>query len=141
MAMTRQRAWQIKQQREGRCILCGRPVAGASKLRCRLHLDKARQRYQKLMAVAADGSPRRRSRAGRPRTEDLPKVAMSKITNLQRTLQAMHSVDDSARNELVAQLRACLSRIAALDELSEQGQLSDDSEHPDGSSTARRRSK
>lgn len=116
--MTRQRAWQLKQQQAGRCILCGKPVFGASKLRCRKHIEDGRKRYRARVGDTPSGNVGKR--AGRPRTEDLPLVAMAKISNLQRTLMAMHGVHASARDQLIEQLRACLSRISTLEQFPEE---------------------
>jgi hypothetical protein len=43
--LSRQRAWQIKQQHDGKCIKCGKPLA--SKALCREHLIQNREHGRK----------------------------------------------------------------------------------------------
>lgn len=40
--MTRQRAWQLRKQAAGLCVICGKPKADGSKQSCLEHLEKNR---------------------------------------------------------------------------------------------------
>ena len=55
--ISRQRVWQLKQQKEGKCCICGEPLS--TKWNCKEHAamqrDKARERYRKKVGKDIDG--------------------------------------------------------------------------------------
>jgi hypothetical protein len=49
LRISRQRKWQLRMERDGRCTECGAPAAGAS--RCVKHLVYSRERQRRLRGL------------------------------------------------------------------------------------------
>jgi hypothetical protein len=49
--LSRQRLWQIKQRRKGRCLTCGKPAWRKGSARCATHLADHRERQRRQRGV------------------------------------------------------------------------------------------
>ncbi len=69
---SRQQEWQLKQQREGKCCICGEPLS--TKWNCKEHAEiqreKARSRYRKKHGISIN-APLKGN--GRKRIEEIGK--------------------------------------------------------------------
>jgi len=52
LPLSRQRKYQMRMQRDSRCILCGEPTDG--KANCLHHRNRAREKYQRKCAIVAN---------------------------------------------------------------------------------------
>lgn len=78
--MTKQRAWQLKMNAEGRCTVCGKPRDPESKTYCvRHHLDQ-RRRNRRRQGSVAKKSDRIIGRVMVPNPRLLPELPTSPIS-------------------------------------------------------------